>query len=81
MTAVAASTRETLRTELRRILLELARQEDDRAAARAARQPYWAPCPPTVVGHRLAALALRDEADLLISVAETQVQRREVSDR
>ena len=81
MTGDSPHAREVLRTELRRLLLELARREDDRAADRAAEQPYWAACPPTVQGHRTAAAALRDEADHLISLAGTQVELREVGGR
>lgn len=50
-------------------LLELARREDDLAAAEAASVPYWAPCPPSVYGHRAAAEALRGEAASLTNVA------------
>lgn len=46
-------------------LLELARREDDLAAAEAASVPYWSPCPPSVYGHRAAAEALRSEAKSL----------------
>lgn len=52
---------------LRRQLLALARLEDDRADAEAARLPYWAPCPSSVVGHRAAAAALRVDADNLLA--------------
>ncbi|KAA1397788.1 hypothetical protein [Aeromicrobium ginsengisoli] len=48
-----------------RALFELARKEDDLAAAEAARVHYWEPYPPTVHGHRVAADALRDYADAL----------------
>jgi len=44
-------------------LLRLARIEDTRAADVAATVPYWAPCPTSVVGHRAAAQALREQAD------------------
>ncbi|MGZ5369756.1 hypothetical protein [Aeromicrobium sp.] len=46
-------------------LIELARKEDALAAAEAARVPYWAPCSPSVEGHRAAAEALRAEAESL----------------
>lgn len=52
---------------LRCQLLALARLEDDQADAEAARLPYWAPCPPSVVGHRAAAAALRVDADKLLA--------------
>lgn len=42
-----------------RELLRLAHLEDDRAAAEAARTPYWLPTPEGVLGHRSAASALR----------------------
>jgi hypothetical protein len=53
-------------TRLRQLLLEMARREDDIACAEAALVPYWAPQPPSVSGHRLAAGALRSEADCLL---------------
>jgi len=49
--------------QVRQILLELARREDEIAFAQAASVPYWAPHPPSVLGHRVAAQALRTEAD------------------
>ncbi len=59
----------TLPTEVaaavRQELLRLARLEDQLAADEAATVPYWAPCPTSVVGHRAAAQALRQEADQL----------------
>jgi hypothetical protein len=48
---------------VRRELLDLARIEDDLAATEAGAVPYWEPCPPSVLGHREAATALRAEAD------------------
>lgn len=48
---------------LRAILLKLAKQQDDLAAQEAAAVPYWSPCPPSVLGRRAAAEALRTEAD------------------
>ncbi|GCD88157.1 hypothetical protein [Nocardioides sp. LS1] len=51
--------------KLRSILLELARHQDDLAATEAAVTPYWSPCPPSVLGHRTAAAALRAQADLV----------------
>jgi hypothetical protein len=48
---------------LRQELLRLAAFEEDLAAAEAANAPYWSPCPASVVGHRAAARALRDDAD------------------
>ncbi|MCW2795175.1 hypothetical protein [Nocardioides sp.] len=50
-------------TALRRELLRLARAEEELAADEAAAVPYWSPCPPTVVGHRLASAILRADAD------------------
>jgi hypothetical protein len=52
-----------LRQALRLELLRLARHEDDLAAAEEAEVPYWAPCPPSMLGHRTAAAALRADAD------------------
>ncbi|GGO87740.1 hypothetical protein GCM10011584_13090 [Nocardioides phosphati] len=51
--------------ELARELRRLAKIEDDRAAAEAATVPYWSPCPPSVLGARAAARALRADAELL----------------
>ena len=48
-----------------RALFDLAHKEDDLAAAEAARVHYWEPYPATVHGHRVAADALRDYADVL----------------
>lgn len=58
-----------LTVQLRMALLELARQEDDLAADEAAAQPYWAPCPPSALGHHAAAEALRERADQLLADA------------
>ncbi len=51
---------------LRRELQNLAQLEEDRAANEAATVPYWAPCPASVQGRRLAAATLRADADALI---------------
>ena len=56
----------TVTSELRSVLLELARRQDDLAAHEAAATPYWAPCPSSVLGHRSAAAVLRAEADHLV---------------
>lgn len=56
-------------TQLRILLLDMARHQDDLAADEAASTPYWQPHPMTVHGHRSAADALRAEADLLIGGA------------
>jgi hypothetical protein len=64
-----------LTTQLRSILLDLARREDECAAVEAAAQPYWMVCPPSVQGHRAAAVALRQRADELASVVRTAVSR------
>jgi hypothetical protein len=53
----------TLNRRLRRILLELARREDEIAHEEAATVPYWESPPASVVGHRAAADSLRFEAD------------------
>jgi hypothetical protein len=52
---------------LRSLLLDLARREDDLAAREAARTPYWAPYPDSVIGRRSAAAVLRAEADELMA--------------
>lgn len=52
----------------RAILLKLAKQQDDLAAQEAAKVPYWTPCPPSVLGHRAAAEALRAQADEYLPV-------------
>lgn len=65
----------SLTAQLRTMLLELARREDDRAADEAAAHPYWTACPPSVQGHRAAAVALRDQADQLLgAIAPTVPQ-------
>jgi hypothetical protein len=51
-----------------RELYLLAAEEDDQAAAEAARTPYWATCPASTVGHRAAAQALRSDAARLESL-------------
>ena len=48
---------------VRVILLKLAKHQDDLAAQDAAEVPYWTPCPPSVLGRRAAAEALRAQAD------------------
>lgn len=65
-TKVSASVASALRQEL----LRLARAEDDRAAADAAKVGYWSACPPSVLGHRAAAAALRAHADNFVTRAE-----------
>lgn len=59
------ATSAALMTALCRELFALAKHEDDVAAEEASRLPYWVPCPPSVVGHRAAARALRAEAQRL----------------
>ena len=59
----------TMASKLRSILLDLARRQDNMAADQASAMPYWAPCPPTVLGHRSAAAALRAEADHLLAAS------------
>lgn len=73
MTSALTSSSRAVTAELRMILLELARQEEDDAANEAADQPYWMACPPSVQGHRAAAAALRDQADRLLSLLRTSV--------
>lgn len=59
----------TVTSELRSVLLELARRQDDLAADEAAATPYWAPCPASVLGRRSAAAVLRAEADQLLTAS------------
>jgi len=59
----------TIAARLRQILLELARHEDDVAAAEAAAVPYWSPQPTSVSGHRVAASTLRLEADRFLQAS------------
>ena len=61
-------TDETTR-KLYSILIQLAKGQDELAATEAAATRYWAPCPPTVHGHRTAATLLRAEADRLASAS------------
>jgi len=67
MSAAASTLSQEVVAAVRRQLLRLARLEDDRAATELARVPYWSPCPPSVVGHRVAARLLREEADALLT--------------
>ena len=50
---------------LRRLLLSLAREQEDTAAREAALVPYWKPCPHSVIGIRVAARVLREAAEAL----------------
>ena len=52
-------------TAVRHELLKLAYAENQLAADEAAKVRYWEPCPPSVLGHRAAAAALRARADLV----------------
>ena len=45
-----------------RELLRLARAEENHAATEAAKVPYWAQFPESVVAHRAAARVLREDA-------------------
>jgi hypothetical protein len=63
------TTASTMTSELRSVLLALARRQDDLAADEAAATPYWAPCPSSVLGRRSAAAVLRAEADYLLAVS------------
>ena len=53
---------------LRRELIRLAVEQEQLADAEAARVPYWAPSPPSVEGHRAAALALRADAERIAAL-------------
>jgi len=59
-----------LAAALRRELLLLARAEDDQACTEAAKVPYWASYPPSVLGHRAAAAILRADADRFLATAD-----------
>ena len=61
-------TDETIR-KLSSSLIQLARGLDELAANEAAATRSWAPCPPTVHGHRTAATLLRAEADRLATAS------------
>lgn len=54
---------------LRQILLAMARREEDIALPEAAAVPYWATHPSSVTGHRMAAAALRSEADRFLEAS------------
>jgi hypothetical protein len=49
--------------DVRQLLLQLARREEELAAEEAAVLPYWRTCVPSVEGHRVAAAALRWAAE------------------
>lgn len=51
------------------ILIQLAKRQDELAATETAATRYWAPCPPTVLGHRTAATLLPAEADRLATAS------------
>ncbi|HJQ04613.1 MAG TPA: hypothetical protein VJ872_04175 [Nocardioides sp.] len=55
----------TALTEIYALLVDLAGTEEALAHSEAAAVPYWAPTPESVVGHRLAAVALRARAEAL----------------
>lgn len=59
----------TITTLLRARLLELARHQEELAVDEAATTPYWMPHPDTVHAHRVAADALRAEADRLLAAS------------
>jgi hypothetical protein len=52
---------------VRNELLRLARFEDALAAAEAEAGPYWASCPDSVQTHRMAAVALRADAEAVVA--------------
>lgn len=51
---------------VRNELLRLAKFEDALAAAEADAVPYWVSCPDSVQAHRMAAAALRTEAEAVV---------------
>lgn len=67
----------TLATQVRTVLLRLAKVENDLAADEAANVPYWRPCPSSVLERRAAARALLREADALSPSDQPQLERGE----
>ena len=61
LTVEQLSVYHSLQTEL----INLATRHEELAAIQAAMTPYWVPQPPSVQAHRIAAAALRSDADLL----------------
>lgn len=59
---------------LRTRLLGLARRYDDLAANEASTTPYWQPQPTSVHALRVAAGALRAEADLFLDITRAGSQ-------
>lgn len=55
-----------------RELTAIARQEEQTAASEAAQTPYWSAYPPSVVAHRQAAQALRENVQRLEARARRQ---------
>jgi hypothetical protein len=53
-------------------LLRMASREDGLAADEAGKVPYWKPTPESVIGRRLAAAVLRQEADRLLDMHLTR---------
>jgi len=58
--------------DVRQLLLQLARREEELAAEEATVLPYWRACPPSVEGHRVAAAALRWVAEQFPSAIRTE---------
>lgn len=69
MNSIPANAPATFAALLRKVLLDLARREDDMAMSESAAVPYWAPHPSSVMGHRVAADALRSEADRFLEAS------------
>jgi hypothetical protein len=61
---------------VRNELLRLALFEDALAAAEEEARPYWASGPSSVQGHRMAAEALRAEAEAVVATAGRDVPGR-----
>jgi hypothetical protein len=76
ITSVDSTTAALVRSRL----LELARRQDELAAAEATATPYWNPQPTSVHAHRAAAAALRAEADQISAVDRTQSQPASAGD-
>jgi hypothetical protein len=76
ITMNAAGSELSSRSEVRKVLLRLAKHENDRAADEASRVPYWEACPAGVIGRRAAAAVLLLAADTLAAPCELAEEQR-----
>lgn len=65
---------------VRKELLRLARFEDALAAQEAESVPYWGTYPDTVQGHRMAAVALRADAEAVSAGLGLEVPHPDAGD-